>query len=428
MSASQLSRRKLLQAVLGTGALAATGMTTAACGGGSGGGGNSSGPGGVSGDVNMWIYPIDPEHEKAWWPNVKKEFNKTYPNVNISVTVQPWADRDTQLTTAIAGGKAPDVVYLIPDQLPGYAAEGALAEVSDVIADDKDDFRDVALKAMTFQDKLYGVPILMGGSGTWTNHKVLNAAGVSDAPRTWDDMLAAAPKVKAIGKYIVMYTAAPDETLNLTYYPYLWEAGGQVLNEDGTKAAFNSDAGLAALKFIKKLVDNGYVPKDPLTTVPGADANNPVARGDVAVSLEGVDPNVPGTNLNDWDVGPTMKDKVAVDYTVVGGLSVMEQSGSKDAAKAWVKFLASKAQLDKFDKNRKYFAPRKSLSGLYKGDRIYGSQEKYLDTGVPGVIHPKARQLMDLIKPYLQRCLLGKISPEDALSGAESDVNNLLAG
>lgn len=428
MSGTELSRRRLLQAAFGAGALAATGFSVSACGGDDDGGGSAN-PDDVSGDVTMWIYPIDPVSEQKWWKPQIATFNKEYPNVNVKVVVQPWEDRDTQLTTAITGGKAPDLFYIIPDQLPSYAGQNVLADMSGVVKGD-DDYRDNALAAMTYQDTLYGVPLLMGAAGSMVNMKLLQDAGITEKPATWDDLREIAPALKANGVYVTQYMAAIDQTLNLSFYPFLWQAGGAVVNEDGTEAAFNSEEGLRALTFIKELVDNKWVPEEPLTVnVQSTDPNSPIAKNVIAVVTDGAAGDfVPGIKLEEWEIGPPLKDKVEADYGVVGGLAVLEGAENKDAAMAWAKYVASPDHLKEFDKDRGYFPPRPSLSPLYTAadDRLKAEEEKYVDSSIPGLIHPKARQLMDLMKPELQSCLLGKKSPEDALADAETAVNQLL--
>jgi multiple sugar transport system substrate-binding protein len=83
--------------------------------------------------------------------------------------------------------------------------------------------------------------------------------------------------------------------------------------------------------------------------------------------------------------------------------------------------------MKKFDKENGYYAPRDSGAGLFADDPEIAEGEKYLDVVRAGVIHPKARELMDLIKPHLQAALLGKTAPEAALAAAEKEVNALLA-
>ena len=93
-----------------TAALAAIGSLTllTACGSGSGSGPGdaisalTSSPASVSGSVTMWIYPIAPAGEAADWKPRVAAFEKLYPKVDVNVVVQPWANRDEQLETAIA--------------------------------------------------------------------------------------------------------------------------------------------------------------------------------------------------------------------------------------------------------------------------------------------------------------------------------------
>ncbi|WP_163506386.1 ABC transporter substrate-binding protein [Fodinicola acaciae] len=397
----------------------------AACG---SGGGVPSDPSQVSGKVTMWIYPIGADLEKTWWQPKVAEFRKKYPKVNVDVVVQPWANRDEQLTTAIAGNKGPDVVYLIPDQLSQYADTGALADVTDVISSDRSDFRDNALQAMTYDGKLYGVPLLMSVTTTMVNKKVMQAAGVTSVPQTWDDLLAAAPKFKAKGYYATYYIGDPKQTLNQTFYPLLWQAGGEVLSADGKKCTINSAAGLKALEFVKKLIDNGYTPKDALTAAQQAETS-PFAQGKVGVTISTASADLATYKLSkeNYQVGPPLKDVKSVGYGTVGGLSVLQSSQNAAAAKAWVQWVTSTAQMKEFDKSRSYFPPRKSVGSLYASDPLVGGEEKYLDQMRPGVISPQGRALMDLIKPHLQAALLGKVTPKQALDAAAAEVDALLA-
>lgn len=402
-------------------------MATSACGS-KGNEAVPSDPTEVSGKVTMWIYPIGGDLENTWWKPKVEEFKKKFSKVDVEVVVQPWANRDEQLTTAIAGNKGPDVVYLIPDQVSQYADTGVLADVTDVVAKDRDDFRPNALQAMTHEDKLYGVPLLMSVTTTMVNKEVMAAAGVTAIPETWDQVLEAAPKLKAKGLYVTAYQADPTATLNLSWYPLLWQAGGEVLTPDGKKAAFNSEAGVKALEFVKKLVDGGYVPKDQLTTLPPIETSA-FAQGKVGLTISMASSELALYKLSrdKYEVGPPLKETKQVGYGTVGGLAVLDSAKDAAAAKAWVQFVTSTPVMKDFDKTRNYFPPRKSVGALYADDPLSGGEEKYLDDMRPGVISPQGRALMDLIKPHLQAALLGKVEPKEALDAAAAEVDALLA-
>lgn len=390
---------------------------------------SSADPGSVSGTVTMWIYPVDPVNEAAGWKPRVAAFEKAYPHVKVNVVVQPWANRDEQLETAIAGGKAPDVVYLIPDQIPNYASNGSLANVSALIGADKGDFRPNALSALAYNGTQYGVPLLMQATTLLANKKVMAAAGIAKAPATWSELLADAPKLKAAGYYATEYDAAPDQTLNETFYPLLWQAGGQVLTPDGKHAAFNSAAGLSALTFLQQLAAGGYLPKDLLTVDPTQDTD-PIDQGKVAFVMTGDVAALTPTSevpLSDWGVYPPLSDGKAVSYGTVGGLSVLAGSQNQAAAAAWVSWVTSTAQMKSYDYSHNYFPPRISVGTLFAPNTLIGQEEKMLPDVTTGSINLESRQLMTLIAPDVQEVLLGHASPQAALSSAASAVDNLLS-
>jgi multiple sugar transport system substrate-binding protein len=421
-------------------AAAAIGSTAllAACssGGGSGSGGaipaSTSSPGSVSGSVTMWIYPIAPTGEAADWKPRVAAFEKLYPKVKVNVVVQPWANRDEQLETSIAGGKGPDVVYLIPDQIPGYANSGSLEDVASLVASDKKDFYPSALSALTYNGDLYGVPLLMQATTLLANKKILKAAGISQVPSTWSQLLADAPKIKAAGYYVTEYDAAPDETLNETFYPLLWQAGGQVLSANGKQATFNSKSGVAALSFLQTLVKDSYVPKDELTVDPTPDTD-PIEQGKVAFAMTGDVASLTPTAqapLSDWEAAPPLSDgsggKV-VSYGTVGGLSVLSGSQNKAAAAAWVNWVTSTAQMKSYDQSHDYFSPRISVGTLFSPSTLIGQEEKTLSDVTQGSINLDSRQIISLLAPKIQAALLGQSNPQQTLNSAASAVNSLLA-
>jgi multiple sugar transport system substrate-binding protein len=419
-----LSRVRLGTAVFVAGLI---GLTGAGCGGGDDDDAVPADPAAVEGTVTFWTYPIGGSGEDGYWDPIVKQFNEKYPKVKIDVVVQPFTKREETLVTAIAGRQGPDVVYFNPDFIPKFATEGVLEPVADVIEDDKDDFSPASLESMTWDGKLYGVPLLVQVNLGVCNKEVLAASGVTKCPESWTELEQMAPKVKAAGYVPTDYVGAQSTTLNHTFYPYLWQAGGEVLTEDGTKAAFNSPEGLKALEFVKKLVTNGWTSPQSLTTAEPLE-QLPMGKGrqafmNGAANLPALRKVVPAEKL---ESAAPLTDKVRVAAGSVGGLSVLADSDAKAAAKAWIDFLTSPEQMRAFNKNNGYYAPRKSITGLYADDPGMALGEKYIDAVRTGVIHPKARELMDLIKPHIQAALLGKVEPKDALAAAEKDVNDLL--
>jgi ABC-type glycerol-3-phosphate transport system substrate-binding protein len=89
----------------------------------------------------------------------------------------------------------------------------------------------------------------------WYNPNILKAAGITHPPRTWAELAADCPKVTKGGTWCFDTTDNEEP---------LWEAmvlqwGGKLVNSAGTKAAFDTPAGIGALQFWIPLVKMGYV-------------------------------------------------------------------------------------------------------------------------------------------------------------------------
>lgn len=377
----------------------------------------------VSGKVTVWTYPLGVIDSVDWYQPYIDQFNEEYPNVEVEMVMQSFSNREEALVTALAGGNAPDVVYFNPDFIPQYAEEEVLLPLDD-LRDDWDSFFDASLESMTWEDTLYGAPLLMQIMSTYCNTEVLDAAGVDTCPETWDEMREIAPAVKERGYYLTEYAGA--STLNHTFYKFLWQAGGEVLNEDLTAAAFNSPEGLEALTFTKEMVDNGWVPTEPLSvsqpfeqTEQGRGELAYVAGANLTQTREFIDPAI-------IETVPPLSHKERVPSGSVGAWSIMQDSDSIEGAQAFVHFLSDPEFLEAFITESGYLPPREDIEGLFEDDPQVAEGIDYLDEVRTGVMHPQAREIIDVITPHVQSVLLEGNDPQAALDAAEEEVNALL--
>src|SRR5687767_7997258 len=181
-------------------AMATAAALLAACGGGTAGTGNEPA------SVTMWIYPVvaDEAKHRAYWNETVAAFKAQNSNIDVKVEIFPWANRDEALATAIAGKKGPDVVYLIPDQIPKYA--NAIEPIdSHLPASAKSDYLDNVVKSISMDGKMMGAPVLTSALSLICNKKVFQDAGQTTYPKTWADIKAMAPAFKAKGYDILSY-------------------------------------------------------------------------------------------------------------------------------------------------------------------------------------------------------------------------------
>ncbi|MFJ3667202.1 extracellular solute-binding protein [Streptomyces sp. NPDC090106] len=403
---------------------AATAVTSAFCLAACGADGESAGG---KTTVTTWVYPVifDEKENAAYWSGLEKKFEKAHPDIDVKVSTYPWADRDTKLATALAANKGPDVAYLIPDQLAAYQRN--LVPADDYLADaDRAAYRDSALKAVTVDGKAMATPVLMSAYPLMCNKKVLDAVGVDTVPSTWDDLAALGAKAKKKGYYAITYSGDTTATLNMTYYPLLWQAGGDVFSADGTKSAFASDAGVEALTWLKQFVDKGWTPKDLVTKTPSIEQTD-LAKNKVACTWQNSAAEVESYwGEDDIVMGSALTGQKSVAYGTVGTLA-MFRGADTGAAGQWISFVAQPDNVAGLLTPGGYFGARTDGGDLYPGDTLQQATEKVLDSADVGPLNTAARDVMGALAPQIQAALLGKSTPKEALDQAATAADQIIS-
>jgi multiple sugar transport system substrate-binding protein len=253
-----------------TGALGA-GIALAGCGG-------KSGPaaGGGSGSGEPFTGRYDgPNVTLAFWngftggdgPYMKKmvdDFNKANANIKVTMTTTQWVDYYQKLPAAVLGGKGPDVGIAHVDQLATMAARQTVLPLDDVASELKlaeDDFVSAVWNAGIYKGKRYGIPLDVHCLAQYWNQAITDRAGLTKAPATKDEFEAAlaASKGAGVANPFWMPSLWPS---HLMFMSLVWQFGGSPFSEDGTKASFDSDAGISALSWQVEQITKGFSPRN----------------------------------------------------------------------------------------------------------------------------------------------------------------------
>lgn len=185
-------------------------------------------------------------------------YREDHPNVNIEVQVTNWNEYWTKLEAGITSNTAPDVFWMHSTYIYDYADAGVLADTTDLF--DPDDFADTALACCEGTDgRYYSVPKDKDTVGLVYNKELFDQAGVKypNADWTWTELSDASAKIyDKTGKYGFM--AYNDEQLG--YWPFVFQAGGYIINDDKTEAGFTNDATSMAIKYYVDLQKNSWCP------------------------------------------------------------------------------------------------------------------------------------------------------------------------
>jgi multiple sugar transport system substrate-binding protein len=138
--------------------------------------------------LNVWGgYPeVDAVYQAAG-----EAFKATHPNVDFTVFSTDLRGFEQKLTTALPSNTAGDVVVRTTNFLARFIDEGLLQPVPDDIKAEitGGGYADEVVKDNTYADSIWGVPLFTGGTATFYNLDMYEAAGITDPPTTMEALI-----------------------------------------------------------------------------------------------------------------------------------------------------------------------------------------------------------------------------------------------
>ena len=265
----------------------------------------------------------------AWEPtleNVAKDFEKeTGIKVDLKNVGQNTKEY-TQLDNAIkAGSGAPDVAQVEYYALPQYAIEGNLLDITDKTKGFDSFYTPGTWASVQFGGKVYGLPMDSGPMALFYNKEVFDKAGVTEAPKTWDEYYEAAKKIHALGDNYYITSDIGDAGF---YDSMTWLAGAAPFktSDDGSEVTVNLTGDENVKKFNEywqKMLDEGLI--DTKTAGWSEDWFKGMVDGTIASLITGA--WMPA-NLANSAADGAGKWKVALTPTADGSATNSENGGS----------------------------------------------------------------------------------------------------
>jgi len=195
-----------------------------------------------------------------------EEFSSQHDNINVTMNTVVWASYYQKVPAAVSSGEGPDVGIMHIDTVATNAARAVILPLDDVTKALKlkeSDFVPVVWNAGIYEGKRYGIPLDVHPFGDFYNKDVMKKGGLdpNEPPETKDDFMGALEQLKSEGVQGFWVPTVPPGSTWL-FEAMLWQYGGDLYNEDVTKAAWNSDAGVDALTWLIDLIKNGYSPEN----------------------------------------------------------------------------------------------------------------------------------------------------------------------
>lgn len=372
------------------------------------------------------------------------EYEGLNKNIDIELQQVHFNDYPDRLRVLTTSGSAPDIYGIYAPWGAEYVLANMLAEPpADIVDDVKKNY--VSSAGPTIDGKIWGIPTeinnyaLLYNKTHYKEAGIVDASGNAKAPKTWQEVISNAKKLtkrsgSTITQYGIAFTKDTEWQVADPFLSLLFANGGQYLSGDLTKAAFNSDAGVAALDAQVQLF------KDMSTDLTGNFFD--FGKGKIAQVI--APPWTKGTFAKDFGANfestvgvapfPSMKQAGTLQYSWFTG--VMKDSAHQEDAWAFLKWLSSEPQesgttrlgdllantIGAIPARKVDFEKHESTLGDFF-TKVYVDQMKG-STAEPNVL--QSDQIKEKLITQVQAAWSGEKTSKQALDDAATEINKIL--
>ncbi|HWA79382.1 MAG TPA: sugar ABC transporter substrate-binding protein [Acetobacteraceae bacterium] len=366
-----------------------------------------------------------------YFQQMAKTFEAANPGITVKIDVVNWDTLLQTLQTDISGGVTPDLSIIGTRWLLTFVKDGVAEPLDHFMTPQfRDRFIGTFLEPAEIGGKVYGLPIAASARAMFYNTDMLTKAGFPDGPKTWDDVVAAARKIKAAGGYGFGLQGKAIET-DVYWYYALWSYGGELIGKDG-KAAFDSPAGIKALTLYQTMVQEGLT-QPGVTDYTREDVQNLFKQGRVGMVITApflINQIAAEAPKLQYGICPVPRGTTSATYAVTDSIVMFSNSQAKEAAWKFLDFLFTKNPRVTFSKNEGFLPTTKAEAA-----DPYFADNKRLQIFVS--LLPEARfaptipgweGMAQAVTDAVQSVYLGKADPAAALKLASIKADQALKG
>ena len=380
-----------------------------------------------------------------WWDDdgeILEMWAEEHPNIEIKIENIPFEQFDTKELTALQGGGAPDLMFVNHVTVGSAFGTGGLEPLEWCIESheslDPSDWIPGMWSVGTRDGNQVTIPWDTDTRILWYNKALLEEAGITEPPQTWDELYQAIDAIAALEKDGVSpwgyFGGSHWGVLYQDIGPWLVQMNTSFLTEDGNASAALEPATVEAFTHAVKLAQST---SEGAINYTSGDLENLFAQGKLAFFVWGMwyAPVIEALSP-DWELG--------VDYDIAllpgpeagqtgssnGGwqLAISKESEHKDEA---CQFLAFVTQPDIMALGTKAHIPTRLSSQeteYFTGDPFIEKSLEQAAYGRPPVTTvPELPEIAQLVQRQFIRAVTGEVTADEALAEIDQQITELLA-
>lgn len=206
--------------------------------------------------------------------------------IKTELIVQSYDQTYTKIMTSLMGGTPIDVIVCDGVWTAEFTEAGMITPVDDYIsAELKEDLFPGFVDQCSYEGKLMVLPMCAQSKWLYYNKAMLEQAGYSELPKTWDELFEMGQNMasKGLCKYPIAWAAKQAEGMVCDWLVCLTASGGSMQDDNGNWI-FNNENGVAGLKLLVDSIQNGNADPGSIN-YNDREVLNPFMAGDIPFVL-----------------------------------------------------------------------------------------------------------------------------------------------
>ncbi|MBG1243939.1 ABC transporter substrate-binding protein [Nostoc sp. NZL] len=214
--------------------------------------------------LTLW-QAINPPANRDIFQKLVDKFNQTHPDIQVESIFESEPQLPKLLTSVVAN-VPPDLLSFHPEYTGQFVELGAIRPLEEWLnkLPLKSDIRPNLLEEMQLGGHIWSIPMHTSNIGIFYRPKLFEAAGITELPKTWDELRQVAKKLtidrngdRRPEQYGILLPLGKGGWTVFSWFPFLFGAAGEVVTNN--RPNLTNAGAIAALQFWQDLIKDGSV-------------------------------------------------------------------------------------------------------------------------------------------------------------------------
>jgi len=203
--------------------------------------------------------------QAMWFDAAIADWNSHHPEQVAPAFVPDYVNpMNPRIATSFAADYGPDIFLISPGEFLRYYNGGIMLDLRPYMSPEAvADFYPEAIATRAVGDGIFALPMEVEPLGIFYDVAAFEQGGLAegDLPRTWDQMLDVAAKLTTPQRSGLVLETKPGYYQNFTFYPWVWQGGGDVVDARSQQPSMTSPGVIAALELFAETISSGVAPR-----------------------------------------------------------------------------------------------------------------------------------------------------------------------